>query len=75
MAVPIVGIPGTVAGVAIIDPVASPFPTPLTALICTLYGVPLTRAALAGLSPVITKGEAVVPDPRVLQFVPPLVEY
>jgi hypothetical protein len=76
VAVPIVGAPGTVRGVAAVLAVAVPSPIALTALICMLYEVPLTSAVDPSVLNVeITSGEAVVPDARVLNDTPPSVEY
>jgi hypothetical protein len=62
-----VGAPGTPRGVADTAEDAVPFPLAFTALILTEYAVPFVR-------PVITKGEAVVPDARLAQA-PPSKEY
>ena len=71
-----VGALGVVAGVAAVEAVAAPSPMALTALICTLYEVPLTSAVdPLELSVEITNGDAVVPDARVLNDTPPSVEY
>ena len=71
-----VGALGVVAGVAAVEAVAAPSPMALTALICTLYAVPLTNAVdPLVLSVEITNGDAVVPDARVLNDTPPSVEY
>ena len=59
-----------------VEAVATPSPMALTALICTLYAVPLTNAVdPLVLSVEITNGDAVVPDARVLNDTPPSVEY
>ncbi len=71
-----VGALGVVAGVAAVEAVATPSPMALTALICTLYEIPFASAVEPSILKVeITSGEAVVPDARVLNDVPPSVEY
>jgi hypothetical protein len=71
-----VGTPGVVRGVAEVPAVAAPSPMALIALICMLYEVPLTKAVDPSILNVeITIGDAVVPDARVLNDVPPSVEY
>jgi hypothetical protein len=55
---------------------ATPSPFAFTALMRMLYEVPLTNAVVPSeLNVEITNGEAVVPAARVLNVVPPSVEY
>ena len=61
VAVPIVGAPGTIAGVTLLDaPEADPVPTPFVAVTVNVYGVPLlsplTVMGLAELVPVKLPG-------------------
>ena len=70
------GAAGTPVGVAEVLAVAVPSPMALTALIWMLYAVPLVNAVLPFVLKVeITSGDAVVPAARVLNVVPPSVEY
>ena len=63
-------------GVAAVLDVAVPSPIAFTAFIWMLYDVPFTNAVVPSLLSVeITSGDAVVPAARVLNVVPPSVEY
>lgn len=70
-----VGEPGTVLGVADVAVDAVPAPTAFTALIWTLYAVPLTKAAPPLVSVVMTKGLSVVPLALVVHNPELLIEY
>ena len=72
----IVGAFGVATGVAAVVEDGAPSPATLTARIWTLYEVPFANAVVPSLlSSAITIGEAVVPAARVLNVVPPSVEY
>jgi hypothetical protein len=71
-----VGAPGVSPAIAAVVIAAAPSPFAFTALMRMLYEVPFANAVVPSeLNVEITNGEAVVPAARVLNVVPPSVEY
>ena len=71
-----VGALGVSPAIAAVVIAASPSPFAFTPLIRTLYEVPFANAVVPSeLNVEMTNGDAVVPAARVLNVVPPSVEY